>query len=163
MSAVHGDQLTHDAQSQTGPAGFPAAGLVHPVEPFKDMILILLGYAHSVVPDPPDQILYNLMDNAIKYTPDGGKIRVTLEAADQELIWRVKDNGVGIPEETQSHIFERFYRVDKARSRETGGTGLGLSIVRQLATLQGGTVSVNSSPGQGSEFTVVFPREGEDE
>ena len=110
-----------------------------------------------------NQILYNLMDNAIKYTPDGGKIRVTLEAGNQELIWRVKDNGVGIPEETQSHIFERFYRVDKARSRETGGTGLGLSIVRQLATLQGGTVSVNSSPGQGSEFTVVFPREGEDE
>jgi len=107
-----------------------------------------------------NQILYNLMDNAIKYTPDGGKIRVTLEEDGENLVWRVKDNGVGIPEETQSHIFERFYRVDKARSRETGGTGLGLSIVRQLVTLQGGTISVTSQPGKGSEFTVIFPREG---
>ena len=110
-----------------------------------------------------NQILYNLTDNAIKYTPDKGRIRVTLRREDDELVWRVKDNGVGIPAEDQEHIFERFYRVDKARSRETGGTGLGLSIVRQMVNLQGGSVSVESTQGKGSEFIVRFPLEEEDE
>ena len=75
----------------------------------------------------------------------------------------MKDNGVGIPEADQEHIFERFYRVDKARSRETGGTGLGLSIVKQLVTMHDGEITVSSKPGQGSEFKVVFPQEGAEE
>ena len=107
-----------------------------------------------------NQILYNLTDNAIKYTPDGGHVAVSLEEADDSLIWRVRDDGVGIPPEDQEHIFERFYRVDKARSRETGGTGLGLSIVKHLVALHGGTITVQSEAGKGSEFTVVLPREG---
>ena len=107
-----------------------------------------------------NQILYNLMDNAIKYTPDGGEIGVSLAMGEEMAVWRVRDNGVGIPREDQEHIFERFYRVDKARSRETGGTGLGLSIVRQLVNFEGGTVTVESSPGKGSVFTVRLPREG---
>ncbi len=107
-----------------------------------------------------NQILYNLTENAIKYTPDGGHILVSLSEADGNLIWKVKDDGVGIPEEDQAHIFERFYRVDKARSRETGGTGLGLSIVRQLVNMHGGTITVKSRAGNGSEFTVVLPRKG---
>ncbi len=107
-----------------------------------------------------NQILYNLLDNAIKYTPDGGSIAVELYRKDGEIVWTVRDNGVGIPEEDQEHIFDRFYRVDKARSRETGGTGLGLSIVRQLVKLEGGSISVSSRPGQGSAFTVRFPAEG---
>ena len=107
-----------------------------------------------------NQILYNLTDNAIKYTPDGGHIRVSIYGEDGSLVWKVRDDGVGIPEEDQQHIFERFYRVDKARSRETGGTGLGLSIVKQLVTMHGGTISVKSEAGKGSEFIVVFPREG---
>ena len=106
-----------------------------------------------------NQILYNLIDNGLKYTQDGGTVRVTLDDAGENLIWRVKDNGVGIPKEDQEHIFERFYRVDKARSRETGGTGLGLSIVRQLVSLHGGTITVASEPGQGSCFTVTLPKE----
>ncbi len=106
------------------------------------------------------QVLYNLTDNAIKYTPDGGIIQVSLHLDGEDLVWRVRDNGVGIPEEDRDHVFERFYRVDKARSRETGGTGLGLSIVRQLVTLHGGTVTVESSMGEGSEFTVRLPRKG---
>ena len=106
------------------------------------------------------QILYNLTDNAIKYSPDGGTIHVSLQEDGQDLVWRVRDNGVGIPEEDQDHIFERFYRVDKARSRETGGTGLGLSIVRQLVTMHGGQITVESAPGEGSEFIVRLPREG---
>jgi signal transduction histidine kinase len=107
-----------------------------------------------------NQILYNLMDNAIKYTPENGKIHVSLKEEDGNLVWRVRDDGIGIPEEDQEHIFERFYRVDKARSRETGGTGLGLSIVRQMVKMHGGTISVSSKPDSGSEFTVSFPREG---
>jgi len=106
------------------------------------------------------QVLYNLTDNAMKYTPDGGAIHVSLHLDGEELVWRVRDNGVGIPEEDQDHVFERFYRVDKARSRETGGTGLGLSIVRQLVTLHGGTVTVKSRMGEGSEFIVRLPKEG---
>ena len=106
------------------------------------------------------EILYNLIDNAMKYTQDGGRIQVALREAGENLIWQVADNGVGIPAEDQEHIFDRFYRVDKARSRETGGTGLGLSIVRQLAAMHGGTVTVESAPGQGSRFTVTLPKDG---
>ncbi len=107
-----------------------------------------------------NQILYNLTDNAIKYSPDGGQISVSLRKEGEELVWRVRDNGVGIPPEDQEHIFERFYRVDKARSRETGGTGLGLSIVKQLVTMHGGEITVSSEPNRGSEFRVSFPKEG---
>ena len=108
-----------------------------------------------------NQILYNLTDNAIKYTPENGEILVTLrQDTDGAIIWQVRDNGVGIPAEDQEHIFERFYRVDKARSRESGGTGLGLSIVKQLVTMYGGTITVRSEPGQGTLFTVRLPREG---
>lgn len=103
------------------------------------------------------QVIYNLTENALKYTPDGGQIQVSLSREGQQVYFRVKDNGVGIPEKDLSHIFDRFYRVDKARSRETGGTGLGLSIVWQLVHLHGGTVDVRSEHGKGSEFIVTLP------
>ena len=103
------------------------------------------------------QIFYNLTDNAIKYTPENGHIAVRLAQSGANVLFTVTDDGIGIPEEDQKHIFERFYRVDKARSRATGGTGLGLSIVRQLAAMHGGTVSVSSQPGQGATFTVTLP------
>ena len=103
------------------------------------------------------QIIYNLAENAIKYTPDGGHVTVMLGMESGQMILQVQDDGVGIPPEDQAHIFDRFYRVDKARSRETGGTGLGLSIVRQMVTLHGGTISVSSQPGEGSLFTVRIP------
>ena len=106
------------------------------------------------------QILYNLMDNAIKYTPEQGTIHVSLKQEDDNIVWRVSDNGIGIPPEDQEHIFERFYRVDKARNRETGGTGLGLSIVKQMVKMHDGTITVRSDPGKGSEFVVSFPQEG---
>ena len=106
------------------------------------------------------QILYNLTDNAIKYTPENGEIHVSLKQENGCVIWRVRDNGIGIPADDQEHIFERFYRVDKARGRETGGTGLGLSIVRQMVKMHDGTISVHSEPGKGSEFVVMFPQEG---
>ena len=103
------------------------------------------------------QVIYNLTENAVKYTPDGGKIQVSLTQKGKNVVLTVQDNGVGIPKEDQSHIFDRFYRVDKARSRETGGTGLGLSIVRQMVQLHGGTIRVDSEMGQGSTFTVELP------
>ena len=104
-----------------------------------------------------EQIVYNLTENAIKYTPDGGSILVSLLQKNHQAVITVQDNGVGIPAEDQAHIFERFYRVDKARSRETGGTGLGLSIVRQMVTMHGGEISVMSEPGKGSMFVVRLP------
>ncbi|MGN1370333.1 MAG: ATP-binding protein [Aristaeellaceae bacterium] len=103
------------------------------------------------------QVVYNLIDNAIKYTAEGGQVSVTLRADSREATLVVQDNGIGIPEEDVKHIFDRFYRVDKARSRATGGTGLGLSIVRQMVQLHGGEIRVESAAGQGSAFTVTLP------
>jgi signal transduction histidine kinase len=100
----------------------------------------------------------NLVENAVKYTPVGGRVEVTAESDESEVVVRVSDTGIGIPENSLARIFERFYRVDKARSKETGGTGLGLSIVRHIAENHGGRVSVESTPGQGSTFTVRLPR-----
>ena len=99
----------------------------------------------------------NLVDNAVKYTPPGGKVEVIGRAEDSQLVVSVSDTGIGIPEGKLSRIFERFYRVDKARSKETGGTGLGLSIVRHVAANHGGRVTVESTPGEGSKFTVYLP------
>jgi len=103
------------------------------------------------------QILANLVDNAIKYTPDGGSVRVYLERRPNGIAIKVTDNGIGIPEEDQPRIFERFYRVDKDRSRQSGGTGLGLAIVKHLCEQIGGSVAVKSAPGAGSTFSVLLP------
>lgn len=104
------------------------------------------------------QILENLLDNAIKYTPEGGRIRVRWYGRGDQICFEVEDNGIGIPEMDLPRIFERFYRVDKARSRELGGTGLGLAIVKNLAQVLRGSASAASTLGQGSLFTVALPR-----
>jgi two-component system phosphate regulon sensor histidine kinase PhoR len=103
------------------------------------------------------EVFINLIDNSIKYTPAGGTIMIGSLRGEEETIIYVKDNGFGIPAENLSRIFERFYRVDKGRSREMGGTGLGLSIVKHIVERHGGKVSVASEPGKGSEFRVVIP------
>ena len=100
----------------------------------------------------------NLVDNAVKYTPPGGRVEVTGGFEGSEIVIRVSDTGIGIPEGKLPRIFERFYRVDKARSKETGGTGLGLSIVKHVAENHGGRVTVESALGEGSTFTVYLPR-----
>ncbi len=100
----------------------------------------------------------NLIDNAVKYTPPGGRVEVIGGSEDSEIVIRIADTGIGIPEGKLSRIFERFYRVDRARSKATGGTGLGLSIVRHVAENHGGRVTVESAPGEGSTFTVHLPR-----
>jgi two-component system phosphate regulon sensor histidine kinase PhoR len=106
-----------------------------------------------------NEILDNLVDNALKYTPEGGRIRVGWRAEnDREVCLEVEDTGIGIPEQDLPRIFERFYRVDKARSRELGGTGLGLSIVKHLVQALHGSVHAASQTGQGTRFTVRLPR-----
>ena len=103
------------------------------------------------------QVVVNLLDNAIKYTPEGGKIRLRVRADAGRAVLAVEDNGPGIPVDALPHIFERFYRTDKARSRQMGGAGLGLSIVRAICTAHGGEVSVESREAVGSRFIVSLP------
>ena len=100
------------------------------------------------------QVIYNLLDNAVKYTQEGGQIVLSVQRNGRDAVLTVSDDGPGIKAEYLPHIFERFYRVDKARSRDSGGTGLGLSIVRQIVTLHGGTIRVESEEGKGSRFIV---------
>jgi len=103
------------------------------------------------------QILDNLVDNALKYTPEDGSIIIRWGREDKEIFLEVRDTGIGIPENELPRIFERFYRVDKARSRELGGTGLGLSIVKHLSQAMHGSVEAKSQVGQGTTFTVKLP------
>lgn len=103
------------------------------------------------------QVFYNLIDNAIKYTPRGGTIKIELAKSDAMARVRVIDSGIGIPAADLPHVFDRFYRVDKARSRGTGGTGLGLSIVKQIVLLHNGKIDVTSEVEKGSTFTVELP------
>jgi two-component system phosphate regulon sensor histidine kinase PhoR len=106
------------------------------------------------------ELVDNLVGNAIKYTPSGGEVQVTLNKENGWAVLEVDDDGIGISSADQSRIFERFYRVDKARSRELGGTGLGLSIVKHVALSHGGNVSLRSALGEGSSFRVQIPLAG---
>lgn len=102
------------------------------------------------------EIIYNLCDNAIRYNKDGGKVTVDLKNKDGNIVLSVSDTGIGIPAEHQSRIFERFYRVDKSHSKDTGGTGLGLSIVKHAVAYHGGTIKLESKPQEGTTITVEF-------
>jgi signal transduction histidine kinase len=104
------------------------------------------------------QLVLNLAENGLKYSQKGGQVRLIAYTQGETAVLIVEDNGVGIPEEELERIFERFYRVDKARSREAGGTGLGLAIVRETAEKFGGTVTAANRPQGGARFTVKFPR-----
>jgi heavy metal sensor kinase len=154
-----------EAQKQTAP--FDLATLA--VSTAEQMCLLAEDKNISITTDAPHevtvegdrsrlkQVIVNLLDNAIKYTQEGGKVRLSVFARDGHAMLEVEDNGIGIPAEAQAHIFERFFRVDKARSRELGGAGLGLSIVRSICAAHGGQVEVRSSNGHGSLFTVELP------
>ena len=115
------------------------------------------GCTVLATPDELHQVIYNLTDNAVKYTGAGGAVQVALSRREENVILTVADNGAGIPEEDLPRIFERFYRVDKARSRAAGGTGLGLSIVSDTVKRRGGTVEAANRPEGGSVFTVRWP------
>ncbi len=110
-----------------------------------------------IMEDDLYQIIFNLLENGIKYNVPNGQLTVTLMRKGENAIVRVQDTGMGIPEDAISHIFERFYRVDKARSRKSGGSGLGLSIVKNLVERNNGQITVSSKLGQGTVFTILFP------
>ena len=110
-----------------------------------------------ILEDDLYQIVFNLMENGIKYNLSGGNLTVRLFRREDNAILEVRDTGMGIPEDALPHVFERFYRVDKARSRATGGSGLGLAIVRTIVQRNRGEINVGSVVGQGTVFTVTFP------
>lgn len=108
------------------------------------------------------QMLMNLIDNGIKYTPNNGKVKVSLFKKGGKLVIKVKDTGIGIDKKHQSRLFERFYRADKARSRQVGGTGLGLAIVKHIVLMFNGTIDLQSEPNKGSTFTIEIPLDKKD-
>ncbi len=136
--------------------------VVHRLEPAarkQDVALKVTGRSVKVhgVASVLEEMLYNLCDNAIKYNKPGGRVTVTVDYLGQDAQVQVEDTGIGIPQEDQSRVFERFYRVDKSHSKEIGGTGLGLSIVKHGAALHDGQVRLESTPGKGTRVTMVMP------
>ena len=112
----------------------------------------------TVESDKLEQVIINILSNAIKYTPDGGHIKVVSGALYSEIFIKIIDDGIGIPKENLKRIFDRFYRVDKARSRDTGGTGLGLAIAKQMIENMGGTIKINSEYQKGTEVIISIPK-----
>ena len=111
----------------------------------------------EAIPQQMHQLCLNLLTNAVKYNHPGGRVQVNVHKAQKNIVLTVQDNGAGIPKEAQERIFERFYRVDKSRSRKQGGTGLGLSIVKHIVNHAQGTIELTSAPGKGSCFTITLP------
>ena len=107
--------------------------------------------------DAIERVIINIVSNSIKYTPDGGTITVYVGSVNSNAYFKVIDNGIGIPEKDLNRIFERFYRVDKARSRKAGGTGLGLSIVKEMVEGNNGTIDIRSEVNKGTEVIVTLP------
>lgn len=126
----------------------------------KNIDISLRGENVSVCADSElfSQVWINLLANSIKFTPEGGKITVAVSESGDNAAVTITDSGIGMTDETASHIFERFYMADKARSRSAGGSGLGLSIVKKIVELHGGSISVESVLGKGSSFTVKIPK-----
>ena len=138
------------------------ARIVNTVEPLARKKHITISYEYSEVTLQADelwlqQLCTNLIDNAIKYSPENTTVTVTLTQTLSSAVFSVADQGIGISEENLPHLFERFYRVDKARSRQAGGTGLGLSIVKQIVDQHGGSIEVQSQLNKGTTFTVTLP------
>jgi two-component system sensor histidine kinase VicK len=104
-----------------------------------------------------EQIMLNIAGNAVKYTPDGGNVWIGAKRENGKIVISVKDDGIGIPKEDQLRIFDRFYRVDKARTRQMGGTGLGLSIAKQIAEAHNSTITVKSELKKGTEIDIIIP------
>ena len=103
------------------------------------------------------EAIYNICDNAIKYTGEGGFVKLGLSKEGKNIVIQIEDNGPGFPVEEQEHVFDRFYRLDDSRARETGGTGLGLAIAKEAVILHGGEIKLSSEVGMGSVFSVYLP------
>jgi two-component system phosphate regulon sensor histidine kinase PhoR len=126
----------------------------------KDVKLILEtenNLSPRINPDLFEQAIVNLVDNAIKFSDSGGKVKINANEVQNEIEIQIQDTGGGIPKKHLPRLFERFYRVDKARSREQGGTGLGLSIVKHIIQVHGGRVNVKSEMDKGSTFSLFIP------
>jgi len=104
-----------------------------------------------------EQVLMNIITNALKYTPDGGNIDIYGGRSGNDVCIKISDTGIGIPQDELARVFDRFYRVDKARSRESGGTGLGLPIAREIVTKHGGSIKIDSATDIGTTVTVTLP------
>jgi two-component system sensor histidine kinase SenX3 len=142
--------LVEEAVERLSPLAL-AHGIPLRTEPITDDLLVLCDATQLV------SAITNLLDNAVKYSEPGQAVVVTAVSLEGRVVLRVQDHGIGIPNRDLERIFERFYRVDKARSRATGGTGLGLSIVRHVAEAHGGDVTVESTEGEGSTFWLSLP------
>jgi signal transduction histidine kinase len=145
-------------------AGAVVERVAHMLQPLADAVNVELicdlqpGCLILCTQDDLYQVVFNLVENAIKYNLPHGRVTVTVQSRSDEVILNVSDTGVGIPEEDRPKIFDRFYRVDKARSRAAGGTGLGLAIVSETVKQHGGTIAVSPNEnGVGSQFEVRFP------
>lgn len=124
-------------------------------------LTLVSGQLPEIVADKEriEQVIINVVSNAIKYTPDGGEIKLMARAADGGVELTISDNGIGIPAEDLPHLFERFYRVEKSRTSETGGTGLGLAIAKEIVDAHGGSISIASELGEGTAVTIYLPLE----
>ena len=136
------NKLSFEAENKNHAMSLSFAGKIKPFYGNKDRI---------------EQVITNIITNAIKYTPEGGTIKVSAGCVYDKIYIKVKDNGIGIPKDDVPHIFDRFYRVDKARSRQSGGTGLGLAIAKELVAAHDGTISIKSDEGKGTEVIMQFP------
>jgi two-component system sensor histidine kinase BaeS len=126
----------------------------------KNLQLSIDGVASviSVDKDAMSKVITNLVSNAVKYTPQGGQILITVQDSVNDVVFKVEDNGPGIPESELPFIFERLYRADKSRNRGTGGAGIGLAIVKSIVVAHGGSVKAENRPELGSRFIVTLPK-----
>ena len=162
LSSLESTDTLHRVLVNTEEASLQVLKQIQDRLDFKGQKVKLEATARTVFADPRrlEQVLVNLLDNANKYTPSHGEISIFWEPADgNNVILRIEDTGPGIPPEHQSRLFERFYRVDRARSRELGGTGLGLAIVKHIMQRHGGAIWVKSKPSLGAAFFCQFPGE----
>jgi two-component system sensor histidine kinase SenX3 len=161
LSRIEGDGMTDLEQLPVASIVAEATDRVRPVAALHNVAVCVAPVDPSVeLRGDRRQLvsaLFGLLDNAVKYSEAGGTVDVRVEARGDRVAMVVRDTGIGIPTRDLERIFERFYRVDRARARDTGGTGLGLSIVRHVAQNHGGDVTVSSREGEGSEFTIVVP------
>ena len=139
-----------------------ATEMMRPLAKAKQQILTLDARTAVVTGDADRlrEVLYNLLENAIKYTPSQGRIEVAVTERSRMIAVAVSDTGIGIDADHLPRVFDRFYRVDKSRSRKAGGTGLGLSIVQSIVSAHSGRVEISSTPSEGTTCTVLLPRAG---